>query len=153
MGDHLAGARAATELATRCADGSRDHPVEPYLRRFLDELDEEKKLLHRAMDRLEVTPSLAKQAVGLAGAMAGIVREAIPGSYTPVNRLEDVEALCVGVWGKRLLWSSLMKASTADERLADLPFDRKADRAEDQERELLRWRDRVAAEALGTGTR
>ena len=148
VGDHLAGSRAGTETAQRCADGSEGE-LETYLRRFLDELAEEAAVLRTTLDRLEISAPLTRQAVTKAGAVVNVVREMMPGSYQPVNRLEDLEALCVGVWGKRLLWSTLIRAAAADDRLADLAYAELAEQAERQERELLSWRDRAAAEALG----
>jgi hypothetical protein len=148
VGDHLAGARAGIEAAERCADGS-DGELERHLRGFLDEVAEETAVLRTTLDRLGVTAPMSRQAAAKAGALAGVVRELLPGSYTAVNRLEDVEALCVGVWGKRLLWSTLIRVAAADERLTDLPFDDLAERAERQERELMAWRQRAADEALG----
>jgi hypothetical protein len=151
IGDHLAGARAGIEAAQRCADGS-DGELERYLRGFLDELTEETGVLRTTLDRLEVTAPMSRQAAAKAGAVAGVVRELLPGSYTAVNRLEDLESLCVGVWGKRLLWSTLIRVAAADERLADLGYDDLADRAERQERELMVWRQQAAEEALGLAT-
>ena len=151
VGDHLAGSRAGTEVAERCADGS-DGELEGYLRGFLDELAQESATLRTTLDRLEVSPPLSRQAVTKAGAVVNVVRELLPGGYHALDRLRDLEALCVGVWGKRLLWSTLLRAATADERLADLPYGELADQAERQERDLLVWRDRAAAEALGIPT-
>jgi len=148
VGDHLAGSRAGTETAERCADGS-DGELERYLRGFLDELSEEAATLRTTLDRLETSPPLTRQAATKAGAVVNVVREMLPGSYDDLHRLRDLEALCIGVWGKRLLWSTLIKAAAADERIADLPYDDLADQAERQERDLLVWRDRAAAGAIG----
>ncbi|HSL12504.1 MAG TPA: hypothetical protein VLA82_14450 [Actinomycetota bacterium] len=150
VGDHLAGSRAGTEVAERCADGSEGE-LERYLRGFLEELAEEAATLRTTLDRLDTSPPLSRQAVTKAGAVVNVVREMLPGSYDDLHRLRDLEGLCVGVWGKRLLWSTLIKAAAADERLADLPYDELADQAERQERELLAWRDRAAAGAIGIG--
>ena len=150
IGDHLAGSRAGTEVAERCADGS-DGELEAYLRRFLQELAQEAATLRTTLDRLEVSPPLSRQAVTKAGAVVNVVRELLPGGYDDLNRLRDLESLCIGVWGKRLLWSTLIKAAAADDRIADLPYDELADQAERQERDLLGWRDRAAAAAIGIG--
>jgi hypothetical protein len=147
VGDHLAGSRAGTEVAERCADGS-DGDLETYLRTFLDELAQESATLRTTLDRLEVSPPLSRQAVTKAGAVVNVVRELLPGGYHALNRLRDLEALCVGVWGKRLLWSTLIRAASLDERIRDLPYGELADQSERQERDLLAWRDRAAAEAL-----
>ena len=148
LGDHLAGARLGTETAERCADGS-DGELERYLRGFLDQIAEETATLRSTLDLLEVSPPATRQALTKAGAVVNVVREALPGGYTPLRRLEDLEALCVGVWGKRLLWSTLIRVASTDGRLGAMPYAELAEHAERQERELLAWRDRAAADALG----
>jgi len=152
VGDHLAGSRAGIETAERCADGSEGE-LETYLRSFIGELEGESAALRTTLDRFDTSPPITRQIATSASAVANVVREALAGEYTSLHRLEDLETLCVGVWGKRLLWSTLLLVAKADPRLADLPYDELADQAERQERDLLSWRDRAASEALGVPER
>ncbi|MGZ8631729.1 MAG: hypothetical protein ACXWZF_12310 [Actinomycetota bacterium] len=55
--------------------------------------------------------------------------------------LEDLEALAVGVWGKRLLWGATARKAAEDRRLVDIEIERLVEMAEAQEIELLRLRD------------
>ena len=152
VGDHLAGSRAGIETAERCADGS-DGELETYLRSFISELEGESATLRTTLDQVDTSPPISRRIATSAGAVASVVRETLAREYTSLHRLEDLETLCVGVWGKRLLWSTLIHVAESDPRLADLPYDELADQAEQQERDLLSWRDRAASDALGIAAR
>ena len=52
----------------------------------------------------------------------------------------ELEALAIGIWGKRLLWGTLNKLAEIDERFSTVPTDALSDRAERQEIEMLRLR-------------
>jgi hypothetical protein len=60
----------------------------------------------------------------------------------------DLEALAIGVWGKRLLWGALIELSVIDERIAELPLDSLTEQAERQEVELLRLRSDAVLRSL-----
>jgi hypothetical protein len=149
LGDHLAGSAGGLTTARRLADALRDGPHGSALERLVSELRGERAFLRRVCDRLGVHTPLVRQAVGVVGALGLRLRDQLPllGAPTP---LEQLEALAVGVWGKRLLWGTLGRLAEADERLADLAddLDRLAAQAERQERDLLAVRDDVVAAEL-----
>jgi hypothetical protein len=144
--DHLAAAAAGAAIARRL----RAETARPSrLWRFLDDLtthiDEERGTLREVLAILPGSPGLVKQLFSLAGAAANLVRTRIPGAPAP-TMLEDLEALTVGVWGKRLLWGVLAAAAEQDDRFARFGFEELAERAESQERSLIGFRqDAVAA--------
>jgi hypothetical protein len=139
LGDHLAGARTAIELAERCASTGPDDGIGRSLSRFVDEVREDESALRSLAEALDVEPPLTRRAAGLAGMLGVAARDILPDDDPALRRLEDVEALCVGVWGKRLLWSTLLRLD--DPRLERFELARLAERADEQERELLRLRE------------
>ena len=69
--------------------------------------------------------------------------------YSPLSRLEEIEALSLGVEGKLALWRALRSTQGSDPRLAEVDLDELIDRARSQRRRLERLRTRAADEALG----
>ena len=63
----------------------------------------------------------------------------------------DLEALAIGVWGKRLLWGALAMLAEVDDRLARLPFPSLAERATDHERQILAFRRELLVPTLLPG--
>jgi hypothetical protein len=72
----------------------------------------------------------------------GLASAASPGTFA------DLEALAIGVWGKRLLWGTLSRLADVDKRLGELPLDDLIADAERQEVELLRLRQEVIVPSL-----
>jgi hypothetical protein len=139
LGDHLAGARTAIELAERCTSTVPDDEIGRSLSRFVDRVREDESELRSLAEALDAGPPLTRRAAGLAGMLGVVARDILPDDDPALRRLEDVEALCVGVWGKRLLWSTLLQLD--DPRLERFDLARLAERADEQERELLRLRN------------
>ena len=69
--------------------------------------------------------------------------------YSPLSRLEQLEALSLGVEGKLALWKTLRHTHGDDPRLAGVDFDELAGRAQSQRRRLERQRLSAAEEAFG----
>jgi hypothetical protein len=63
--------------------------------------------------------------------------------------LEDLEALAVGVWGKRLLWGAIGRVQEFESGFDGIDVDELAARAEEQEKEILALRQMAIAEVLG----
>ena len=138
LNDHLAGAEVGLRTAERLADKFEGED-ERFLRGMCTAIDEERDLLRGLLEKLDSDESMLKRGVGAVGGILGSVRDAIPIGDAP-TKLEDLELLAVGVWGKRLLWGTLARVAVRDERFADIPVDWLAARAETQERTLLRIR-------------
>ena len=68
--------------------------------------------------------------------------------YTPLSRLEELEALLLGVTGKLGLWQALRRTHGDDPRLSGVDLQELAARARSQRRRLERLRTRAAREAL-----
>jgi hypothetical protein len=135
LNDHLAGAEAGLRTAQRLATSSESDREGP-LHQLALAIEEERNLLRLLLERLDGDESLVKRGVGVAGGVLGWVRDAVPIGDAPTE-LEDLEALAIGVWGKRLLWGTLARVAQHDSRFTDVDVDLLARRAEDQERALL----------------
>ncbi|HEX5950222.1 MAG TPA: hypothetical protein VFZ96_04420 [Actinomycetota bacterium] len=147
LNDHLAGASAAVWTLVRlAADHASDELGQP-LADLRDQVAMDRDTLRGVVGRLPAGESPWKRALGTVGAVVAWGRNLLPGSRpTPA---EELEALAIGVWGKRLLWGTLTRVAERDPRFADLDVEDLTERAEEQERELLRLRDRFLDEAFG----
>jgi hypothetical protein len=84
------------------------------------------------------------RAIGLSSSVVIWARNLLIPQPAPML-VEDLEALAVGIWGKRLLWGAIARRAGVDPRLADVPVERLAESAEQQEIEVLRLRDDAIA--------
>ena len=109
------------------------------MRTLRTRIEEGQAAIRTALGLVDEGESVLKRSAGAVGGMLMWLRDAAPVGSAP-TLLEDLEALAIGVWGKRLLWGTVARAATYDPRLAVLDAGRLAEQAEDEERELLRLR-------------
>jgi hypothetical protein len=138
LNDHLAGATAGVNLARRTADDA-----------IAEEIEEDRAALVGVMDRLGVRQDPVKTALGWAAVQAARLRFAAESlGHAPVTRLEEIEALALGVEGKLALWQALQHAFGADPRLDGVDLDELIARARSQRSRLERLRKRAASDAF-----
>jgi hypothetical protein len=148
LNDHLAGAIAGTELARRALHNNRQTPLAVGLQTIVEEIEEDRRSLESLMDRLGTSRNPLKAAAGWALEKVGRLKlNGQPFGYSPLSRLEELEALCVGVDTKRALWASLRQLGDDGADL-NLDFDALISRAQSQRRRLERYRLEAAAQAL-----
>jgi hypothetical protein len=128
LNDHLAGATAGVNLARRVAGD------------LAGDIEEDREALLDVMQRLAVGQDRLRVAAGW-GAEKAL-------RYAPLSRLEELEALSLGVEGKLALWRTLRHTYGDDPRLAGVDFDELAGRAQSQRRRLERRRLSAAEDAL-----
>lgn len=149
LNDHLAGSVGGMELVRRARKENADNAVGEYLAVFLDELQDDRATLQGVMLALELKGDLAKQSAAWVSEKLG--RFKLNGrltSYSPLSRMEELEALCLGTEGRLSLWRTLRRLARKDERLARFDFDMHISRAERQRRALERLRQQAADEAF-----
>jgi hypothetical protein len=129
LNDHLAGSAAGLELARRVADAT-----------LVQEIEEDRGTLIDVMQRLDVDTDEARQAIAWVGEKALRVK--------PGGRLHDLEALSLGVEGKRVLWEALRHARADDPRLDGVDLAALSARAQSQRDRLEEQRLAEAASAL-----
>jgi hypothetical protein len=143
LNDHLAGSTVGLELARRLA-GNGDA-----LATIAEEIGEDRATLTTVMERLSVSRDPAKLAISWGADKAGRLKFAgarLAGAE--LGRLEELEALALGVEGKLALWQALRATHGDDPRLDGIDLDALVERARSQRRRLERQRIRAAEETL-----
>jgi hypothetical protein len=145
---HLAGAGAARSIASQLADETRDGPTLLFLERFRSDLEEEVAVLRRLVERSDGGRSVLEWVSSFATGVIGSVVRTLP--RPQLLEVELLEALAVGVWGKRLLWSVLTELSEGSEVSIDRSTLAKLiSRADSHEKALVRLHDAAAVRSLG----
>lgn len=151
LNDHLAGATAGLELAKRCAGRNRGSEFGAKLEEIAREIEQDRASLRMAMKQFGVAENLAKASLAWITERAGRLK--LNGhllTYSPLSRVEELEALRLGVEGKLALWRTLKETRGADPRLEGLDLDELARRAERQTGELEAMRLKAARGAFGS---
>src|SRR5204862_3873820 len=97
------------------------------------EVGDDRKTLERVMERVGAKRSPVKPTLAWAAEKAGRLK--LNGQltgYSPLSRLIELEALMLGVFGKRSMWGVLGAAAADDARLAEFDFGALAERADRQ---------------------
>jgi hypothetical protein len=149
LNDHLAGATTGIELVRRAASENAGTPLGDFLSELAGEIAEDRDALLELMASLDVRVDRKKVVAGWTVEKAGRLKpNAQLRGYSPLSPLIELEALSLGIDGKRLLWRSLQAVADehglSAERLAEL-----ADRARRQRDRVERQRMKIVPRALG----
>jgi hypothetical protein len=150
LNDHLAGSVVGGEIARRCLGRNRGSPLGEFLARLVTEIDEDRASLEKLMADLGIQQNPVKRWAAFALEKAGWLK--LNGGlfqYSDLSRLEELEALGLGLEGKRSLWRALAEAAPSDPRLDTQEMYKLADRASRQREELEQHRLEAARRALG----
>jgi hypothetical protein len=148
LNDHLAAAVAGTELARRVLHNNRQTRLRPDLERLVREIDEDRRTLEGLIQRLGISRSTLK--TSSAWVAEKVARLKLNGRllrYSPLSRVEELEALSIGVAGKQALWAVLKRLQSEGEDFG-LDLDDLQSRAQRQRRLLERRRLETAAAAF-----
>lgn len=149
LNDHLAGSTVGVDLARRAKSENADNAVGEYLDTFLRELQEDRSILLSVISALGLKPDVVKQGVAWVGEKLGRLK--LNGQltgYSPLSRVEELEALCLGTEGRLSMWRTLRRLARKDERLGRFDFSALITRAEHQRRILERLRQQSSDEAF-----
>lgn len=154
LNDHLAGATSGLELARRCRSANADSDLGRYLDGFIDEVMEDRRLLETVMEKLGVTANPAKVLAGWTLEKVGRLKwNGRLMGYSPLSRLEELEALALGVEGKLSLWRTLKRLRGRNPSLAEIDLAPAIARGERQRAALEKLRQAAAVEAFTDGER
>jgi hypothetical protein len=149
LNDHLAGSTAGRELARRTAQSNRQTAYGPYLGELSREIDEDRDSLLRIMRSLDVRIDPAKVWLGWLAEKAGRLKfNGRLREYSPMSRVVELEALALGVSGKRAGWRTLSLVQTTLPALEAFDLDALQQRAEAQLTHLEEHRRSAVAEAF-----
>jgi hypothetical protein len=146
MQDHLAGSSGGTSLIRRLEKGSESEADRRELEALRKEIEADRETLLELMAKAGSEPSRIKNF----GAVAGdaLARPKLRSS-SPDGRILKLEAIIIGVTGKRQLWLSLLALIDAGETtFAREEVERLRDRADDQLERLRAIHARTAANVL-----
>ncbi|MDC0715181.1 hypothetical protein POL68_42425 [Stigmatella sp. ncwal1] len=152
LNDHLAGSRFGLDLASRAARRNRGNAVGDFLSTLQTGLEQDRAVLERVMQGLSIPRDRLKE--GTAWAVAWMERLKPNGGgltgYSPLSRVMDLEALCIGTRGRICMWRALERLSRTEPRLAGMDFAACIERAEEQLKMLEQLRLRAADTAFAS---
>lgn len=143
LNDHLAGSVAALELLDHLIGSERPEPTARTLSELRQEIEEDQATLRELLRRINVGESLPRKAAAWLTEKAARLKLRLHGSADDsLELLEALEALSLGIEGKRGLWHALAPLPV----FAGVDFDRLQYRAVQQ-------RNRVEVERLAAAYR
>lgn len=153
LSDHMAGAVAAVELLERLEKAHAGTPLERILSDLRADIHSDRRELEALIGRLGIEASAGRKAAAwLAETMTEIKMRVDDTPKGPLRLLESVEAVSIGIEGKRLLWRALAVASLDNPQLRGPDYERLGKRAEEQRDRIEPVRLKAVKEALGTAT-
>lgn len=145
LNDHLAGSVGMRELVGRCLRENPDGPLGEFLRRLDGEVAEDHKALRGVLELFGGTEDQAKEAAAwIAEKLGRLKLNGQLTGYSALSRLEELEALVLGIRGRMALLASLEEAARTDARLRGLDLDGLQDRARRQHEEAEQHRREAA---------
>jgi hypothetical protein len=149
LNDHLGGATVGTRLARRIAGNNRSNEYGAVLEQVATEIEEDRDALLEVMERLSVSQNQLKVVTAWATEQATRVKLTSLLTGSPqLGRLEELEALSLGVAGKLAMWTVLAPTVGGDERLRGIDLEELIRRARSQRQRVERLRRRAAVDAF-----
>ena len=147
--DHLAGSTGALELMGTLDKLLGDRPVGKFIRSLRAEISWEREQLEALAAQFPIKSTLVRRAAAWIGEKGLELKLAMDSSSEDDFRLfESLEALSVGIAGKRLLWRSLQRAVAGIPELAGKDFGRLVNMSVRQRRALEPFRLEAARQAF-----
>lgn len=135
LNDHLAGASFGSDLAKQICSRGDGTSLEAQFRQVAAEIDEDRQTLLAMMRTFDITRNPLKEAGGWAAEKWSRLKfSGLPGMDPAYGNYMAVEALCLGVLGKRSMWAALETAGYGDGHLEGFDLAeliRRADRQHD----------------------
>ncbi|WP_327418579.1 hypothetical protein [Streptomyces sp. NBC_01233] len=133
LNDHLAGAGAGVALLRRTAHAHRGTDAGPRLAALTEEVAEDRDSLREIMTTLDLAVNNLRVLLGVAAAQTGRLKpNGRVFSRSPLSDVLELEAIRVGVEGKKELWRTLHALARSDPRLDAEVIGRLLRRAERQ---------------------
>lgn len=153
LNDHLAGSSAAVKLIEHCRANNPEGALHAFLSQLLVDVKEDKAVLEDLSDRIGGKENPAKKgAAWLLEKMRRLKRNKNFFGYSDLARLEELEALALGVQGKLTLWVTLEAVCRLDDRFSGVDFQRLQERARRQHDQVENYRIEAAHKAFSPGT-
>ena len=133
LNDHLAGSVGALALVEHQLQRRPESPVAACLKRLLPEIEEDQACLAALVAKLGAEKSGVKRVGAWLSEKASRLKlDAGPNVADSLGALEALEALVLGIHGKRALWRLMESVYSEDARFSEVDFGALARRAEAQ---------------------
>jgi hypothetical protein len=148
--DHFAGSVAATQLLDHLISAHSGKPLEQVFGDLRREIGEDQDALQQILKQLGGSEGLVRNATAFVGEKLSRVKLLLEDpAGSGLSLLEKLEALALGIQGKRMLWRSLKTAASDAPALSNIDFDQLDERAESQSRQVEELRVEAARQAFG----
>jgi hypothetical protein len=153
LNDHLAGATFGSDLARQLIAHGEGTPLGPLMRRLAEEIEQDRQTLSDLMERLGTSQNPVKQATTWLAEKASRVKlTGMSSGEGELGTFLALEALSLGVEGKKALWIALKQVQGERPQLAALDLDELIARATSQREALEVERLAAARRALDGGS-
>jgi hypothetical protein len=148
LNDHLGGAAFGSDLA-RKLESEGDDGLKADMAQIAPQIEEDRESLAALVDKLDMTQNPVKQATGWVAEKVGRVKlSGLSSGDSDLGTFLSLEALSLGIEGKRSLWLALQEIAGSDSRLTEVDLVRLTERAEAQREVVERHRREFARRAL-----
>ncbi|MDX6304752.1 MAG: hypothetical protein QOI77_1721 [Blastocatellia bacterium] len=152
LNDHLAGSVVALELLEHLEKTHSGSPLEDFFRRLHADISSDRADLQALMARLDISESRTRKASAwLAEKMTEVKLRLDDPQAGSLRLLESLEALSLGIEGKRSLWLALASAAERSTTLKIMDYRHMEHRASEQRDRVEQVRIDTARKALTPG--
>ena len=146
LNDHLAGSVAAIKLLDRLIENRKGNRLEKFLVDLREDVHADQEVLQNLMRKLDLEESSVRKAGAWIAETIGQAKIAL--SDDSVGLLQAIEALALGVTGKKLLWRALRTVEAELSQLQGIDLSRLEQRAADQFERVEKERLHLSREAF-----
>jgi hypothetical protein len=148
LNDHLAGSVGAIEMIERVIRENEGQPIAAMLARELEVIKDEQGILRDLIERAGTRENAFKKAGAWLAEKAGRVKLGGTDETGELARMEMLEALALGIHGRRGMWRALREVVGKYPELYGLDLDRLERQATEQHDRVEQMRLEAAREAL-----
>jgi hypothetical protein len=148
LNDHLAGSVGAVEMIERAIGENTANLLAHRLQKELEEIRKDQDIVRDLIQRIGSAESRLKKAGAWLVEKAGRVKLGGTDEPTGLSRMETLEALVIGIHGRRALWRALRVVADKHPVLRDLDLDSLERQTTEQHDRVEEWRLEAAREVL-----
>ncbi len=149
LNDHLAGSVVALELLEHLEGTHTDSWLKDFFQQLTADIVADRDELQRLMETLNISESRTRKASAWLAEKVTELKLRLDDLRGGSLRLfESLEALSLGIEGKRSLWMALTAAAEKSPALRNVDYERLKQRAEEQRARVEKLRIDTAREAL-----
>ncbi|MDX6696439.1 MAG: hypothetical protein QOF02_4042 [Blastocatellia bacterium] len=150
LNDHLAGSVVALELLEHLEAAHKGSPLESFVAELRADIEADRKELESLMSALNISESRTRKASAWLTEKVTELKLRLddPAADGDLRLLESIEAVALGIDGKRALWRALATAAEDEPKLRALDYERLERRAEEQRSRVETARLDAAKKAL-----